>query len=356
MWYLQSRCQTSQDIQCGLGIHTTVTIRFRLYVVGSWNEQSFWVKVGGVNIFEYTLGISDTYEDLEMTFDHIDDTIDLLIGSTAMSSKGQRQGIEWGINNLGIYANPCQQKFFMFADTGCQRTSGHSTFYDIVQARDIASGVNIPSWINTKMSGFSGIVDDSETYSFLKDKKLEVIRGAYGEPEFVDMDLDERLRKLIKSTPVDGDNGQVSLLSFLSGRSSTQIIGDSESNTLTSYGKGYHNLFGDSYTAEKISSFDFSFGVMEGWACVGMIETADVAGLPLNENIRDKSMVLCSDEESNLNTNLIVKIDEQHKQVVINDANFENRSSSFKFDRIENLHYTVLCNGKGSVKIHNASA
>jgi hypothetical protein len=331
--------------------HATITLRFRLYKIGAWLEQSFWVGSAGGRVFEYTLGGTDNYEDLEITFDHTDKNINLVMGSSSTSGKGEREGLQYGISDFAMYVNPCQQKnFFNLLTNGCQPNEGHSTFYNLVTvngAQTFKSGT-IPVW-KSKMNTPNGVTDDGrETYSFLKGNQMEIIRGVNGTPEFIDIDLIQRLKDLIETPVVEGGN-EADSFKFLAGLSSTNIVGDYENRTFSSYAEGYNNLFGAKFTEAKVSQFEFSFDIIKGWACVGVTEEENVDQTLLHKKIREESIVICSDDAQNLNTQFRVQIDPKKKQVLFDDVNFKN-TKIFKYKDTNNLRYTVQFYGKGTVQ------
>jgi len=194
----------------------------------------------------------------------------------------------------------------------------------------------------------SGISEDApEVYSWLNGNNLEVIKGSRGTPQFIDLDLLGRLKKQIKSTPVKTDH-DTKALAFLSGRTSTQIIGDYTNGTISSYASGFANLFGSSFSRSKVNQFEFSFGVVQGWACVGFIETQDVESLKLEFSYRKKSLVICSDDANNLNTKFLVKVDVAKRLITFQDE-YYNQKKSLQFNNVEDLVYTVQFHDQGTV-------
>ena len=336
----------------GLTAHTSVTCRLRLYLVGSWIDQNTVFQVGGTTVFQYVLGVSDTYEDIEFTFDHSLDTLDLTILSNPSTSAGARQGIQFGISDFALYANPCAQRNYFDIGLGsCAKTSGYSTFYNIVQSNLKGAFPTVatrPIWTNV-LTPSTGISDQAhEVYGFLRGSQLEVIFGTLGKPKFVDLDLITRLKDQISSTNVNND-GSTQALSYLSGRSSTNIIGDYSNGTITSYGTEFDNLFGSSFKQSQVSQFQFAFGILNGWACVGMIETDDIRSLDLNAEIRDNSLVVCSDMLTQANTKFQVNIDTASKTITFQDQFYKDQSKQLKFKNADKLYYTVQFYDKGTI-------
>ena len=334
-----------------LPTHSTITVRFRLYLVGSWVDQNTIVQSAGQTVFKYVLGETDTYQDLEITFDHTSPTLEITILSTPSTDRGARAGIQFGISDMAVHLNPCgQRSYFDIGTDKCAKSSGYSTVYGLVQTNALGNfpvKSATPTWFNI-LSNKAGIDDKAhEVYSFLKGTKLQVIKGVRGKPQFIDLDLLTRLKKQIKSTPVKTD-ADTQALAFLSGRTSTKIVGDYNNGTISSYGTGFNNLFGTSFAESKVDQFEFSFGEIEGWACVGLIEADNSELLDLNGDYRDKSLVICSDNMLNLNTKFMVKIDVAKKVVKFQDQ-FYKQGKSLPFKNVNNLHYTVQFHDKGTV-------
>ena len=336
----------------GLPAHSTIVGRLRLYLVGSWIDQNTIIQVGGVTVFQYVLGFSNTYQDIEFAFDHTGSTLDFTILSSAASSIGVREGIQFGISNFALYVSPCAQRSFFDIGLGsCVATTGYSTFYHLVQT-NLAGFFPVvavrPIWIIvlTPVTGIDLLAH--EVYSFLRGNQLQVIIGVNGKPQFVDLDLLTRLKDQIDSTPVVSQ-GDAYDLSFLSSRSSKNIIGDYKEGTLTSYGQNYDNLFGTSLTQSGVKQFMFAFGIVTGDACVGMIEAKDVTTLDLSANLRGQSLVVCSKDLTQPETKFLVKIDTDRKTISFQDQFYSEQSKTLNFNDAKNLYYTVQFQGKGTV-------
>eukprot|EP00331_Platyophrya_macrostoma_P020387 CAMPEP_0176472902 /NCGR_PEP_ID=MMETSP0127-20121128/42009_1 /TAXON_ID=938130 /ORGANISM="Platyophrya macrostoma, Strain WH" /LENGTH=322 /DNA_ID=CAMNT_0017867839 /DNA_START=52 /DNA_END=1020 /DNA_ORIENTATION=- len=309
-------------------------MRFRIYLVGDWIDQNTIVQAGGNTVFKYVLGESNTYTP----------TLDLTIFSTPSSDRGARAGIKFGISDFALHVNPCTQRSYFNIDSDqCAQSKQYSTMFNLVQ-NNLAGNFPVktasPFWINL-MSTPSGINDQAhEVYSFLNGNRLQVIKGVHGKPVFIDLDLLGRLKKQIKSTPIK-TLGNTKALAFLAGRTSTNIVGDYVNGTISSYGTEYDNLFGTSFKQSKVSQYEFSFGVVEGWACVGFIESSNARNLDLNANYRNQSQVICSDNVLNLNTKFLVKVDVANKLIIFQDQNYDQKKS-VPFNDVNDLYYTEL--------------
>jgi hypothetical protein len=330
--------------------HTSITGRFRLYLNGAWIDQNTVLQVNGVNVFTYVIGSTDTYQDLEFAFDHTAPTIDFTLSSSAATSAGAREGIQFGISDIALYINPCAQTTYFDINLGsCSKTSGYSTFYNLVQSN--LDGLfpvveTRPVWIPVlnNINGISPLAH--EVYSFLKGTQLEVIIGLNGTPQFQDLDLLARLKEQIYSKPVVSSN--TSALSFLSNRASGNIVGDYQNGTISNYGQNYDNLFGVSFASTNVTQFEFALGALTGWACVGMIETKDITTLNLNANLRDQSLVVCSDTLTQARTKFQVNIDTDAKTIDFEDQ-FYNQSQTLNFNDASDLYYTIQFYKKGTV-------
>jgi hypothetical protein len=322
----------------------------RLYLVGNWLDQNTIVHVNGVQVFTYVLGFKDTYQDLEFTFDHTSPTIELTIQSSASTAAGARDGIKYGVSDLAIYVNPCQQKSYYDMDQGsCQQNTGYSTFYHLVQTSYLRffPVEKRPVWTSV-MEPVKGITSSAhEVYSFLKGSNLEVIIGTQGKPQFVDMDLIERLKKQIDAKHV-ASTDNTNALGFLSGKASQNIIGDYKNGNLTSEGLKYDNLIGASVTQAGVKQFKFAFDIVTGYACVGLIETTDFNSLSLSTSLRKQSLVVCSDDLTQPETRFNVQIDTTTNTISFKDE-FYDQGKQLKFKNASNLYYTVQFYKQGSV-------
>jgi hypothetical protein len=205
-----------------------------------------------------------------------------------------------------------------------------------------------PVWIIvlTPVSGISQLAH--EVYSFLTGTQLEVIIGVNGTPQFVNLDLLSRLKGQIESEPVNSTDNTTNL-SFLSGRSSQNIIGNYTNGTITSYGQDYDNLLGASFEEVNVTQFKFAFGIVTGWACVGMIETQDITSLDLNAEIRNQSLVVCSDSLAEPNTEFLVTINTDNNTISFQDQFYSQQSQSLTFNQASDLYYTVQFYDQGTV-------
>jgi len=339
----------------GLPAHSTIVGRVRIYLVGSWIDQNTVLQANGVTIFHYVLGTTDNYQDLEFAFDHTGSTLDLSFLSLAGSSAGVRDGIRFGISDLALYVSPCAQKSFFNIGLGsCALTTGYSTFYNLVQTNLAGFFPTValrPLWLNvlTPVSGISGLAQD--VYSFLNGDQLQVIMGPNGVPQFVDMNLNDRLKDNIDATKVEAEHpAAADDVSFLYGMSSDNIIGDYNNGTITNYGTSYDNLFGASVIQSGVTTFDFAFGITTGWACVGMIETEDpIPSLDLNAAYRDSSKVVCTDKLTQPKTKFTVSLDTDNKSIIFQDQFYADQSTTLTFNNADNLYFTVQFFNKGAV-------
>jgi len=339
----------------GLGAHSTVTLRFRLYLVGIWTEQTFWVQSAGSQVFSFVFGVSDSWLDLEITFDHNTDSLDLTIGTTANATTGARSGLEYGISDFGVYANPCVQKsFFQIANKACSANAQHSTFYSLVTVQlsfTFLQSSLYPSWENSLTTQAFYFSFANQVFSFLIGDQLEIISGPQGTSQFQTLDLTDRLKQQINNTVVSNNNSVN--ISYLAGKSSNNIISD-QSGAVQSQANGYNNLFGTQFTTSKVQDFSFSFGALANgsWACVGFIEaTGD--SLPLTASYRNSSLVVCSDDNAvNPSSNFTIHVDVANSQIVFKNTAF-NTNTTQAFNSINDLVYTVQFYGMGEVDFNN---
>jgi len=277
--------------------------------------------------------------------------LDLQILSTpADTTIGAREGIEFGVSDVAFYLSPCAQSHFYNMEQGsCQPDTGYSTFYNLAQ-NDYSyyfPTVNMqPAWLSVmKPPGISSAAH--EVYSWLRGTKLEVIIGTLGKPHFKDIDLRSRLEHQINATHVASNNNTYDL-SFLANRASQNIIGNYSNGTITSYGKNYNNLFGNSFYQSKVNDFKFAFGITTGWACVGMIETQNINTLDLNADLRNQSLVVCSDRLAQPETKFLVSIETATNTIHFQDL-FYKQSKTLQFNNANDLYYTVQFHNRGTV-------
>ena len=114
----------------------------------------------------------------------------------------------------------------------------------------------------------------------------------------------------------------------------------------------YMNLFGEDFNLNANCGFEFTFQQSDLWACVGFVEvaTGSIDNLPLNQDIRDYSHLVCSDGSQYQVTSgaspavvssdpWTVTVDNTAHQITFSQTNGASFVTSF--DSTKELHFTT---------------
>lgn len=344
-----------------VSLHFTVSIRFRLYLVGEWDWELFWVKSGSDRVFQVWVSGQNTYKDIELQFDHYTQQLQLTFG-TAASSRFQ-----WAISDIAVLTNRCSQQNFLNSE--CDYV-GKSVFYALVQQAGrqiLQTEAGEPAWLS-KLLDIKAPSNPSVDYYGFYNSTIRVIEGDQevsqtSPPSFDPFDFETYLKNQIQSNQAQNNTADSTStsLSFAEGKASIGIIFEKATGLIRCYESNINNMFGQSLLVAGITQLQITIQADFGRTCFGVIETDDFNLLPIDTDITSSSMVACSDGSyfnMQKSGNLIITsggaytltIDPDLKTVTITG---ETGSGSYigTFTDPSKLFYTLQFNQQASVNL-----
>lgn len=124
---------------------------------------------------------------------------------------------------------------------------------------------------------------------------------------------------------------------------------------------GVHNMFGQSISTAKIIGYSWTFLDTEDYACVGLIESNDIASVSLTTDVRNQSIAICSDNTVwgvetgtastiGVDTVWTISIDYLNKQVNFTQNGTAGGFYTASFNSVSTTYYTVQFDGYGAIE------
>jgi hypothetical protein len=132
---------------------------------------------------------------------------------------------------------------------------------------------------------------------------------------------------------------------------------------LQSNAEGVHNMFGQSISNAKIIAYSWTFLQVESYACVGVIESSNIAAVSLTSDVRSQSIAICTDNtkygltagtdvtvSSGQSWTLRIDYFNNHINFTQNGTGTGRGFYSASFNSNANTYYTAQFNGYGAVQ------